>query len=63
VLSKDSDYFASKSAQRGSKRDMRISQCKICQLGIFDHQQRTWLTAPVIGLVHDDCLAKLSANQ
>lgn len=55
MRSKDSDYFASKAASRGSKRDLRLTNCKICKLGIFDGQPTVWLTTPLMGLAHREC--------
>ena len=40
---------------RGNPSDRIDTQCKACELGIFNKQPRKWQTGPKPGLVHVDC--------
>ncbi|WP_143194338.1 hypothetical protein [Micromonospora sp. CB01531] len=33
-----------------------VSDCKICELGIYKGQPHRFSTGKVLGLVHDDCI-------
>lgn len=37
--------------------NLYLSQCKICQCGIYKGQPYSWVNRPgVLGLVHNECL-------
>lgn len=41
--------------QRLSKKDLRVTQCKICKHGIFEGEPRVWVRGEVTGLIHEGC--------